>query len=98
VVFRAHDPRNGTGDLGGRGQSPNGPEGTTAIAIETEGANTSAIYAPEGEAEPNAPNIGFIDSPTAACYQPDASEDVCYINWYYMSVSQALTPFTCRRR
>jgi hypothetical protein len=33
------------------------------------------------------PNIGFIDSPSATCYQPDASQDVCYINWYYLYVS-----------
>ncbi len=34
----------------------------------------------------NAPQIGFIDSPTTVCYQPDPAVDVCWINWYYLSV------------
>ncbi len=33
-----------------------------------------------------APQISFIDSPTSTCYQPDPAENVCYINWYYLSV------------
>jgi len=34
----------------------------------------------------DAPQIGFIDSPTATCYQPDPAQDVCYVNWYYLAV------------
>lgn len=36
---------------------------------------------------PQAPDIGFIDSPSATCYQPDAGRDVCYLTWYYLSVN-----------
>ncbi len=32
------------------------------------------------------PQIGFIDSPTTTCYQPDPAADVCWINWYYLAV------------
>ena len=32
------------------------------------------------------PQISFIDSPTAGCYQPDPAADICWINWYYLSV------------
>jgi hypothetical protein len=35
---------------------------------------------------PKVPNIGFIDSPSATCYQPDPTQDICYLNWYYLSV------------
>lgn len=34
----------------------------------------------------NVPQISFIDSPTTVCYQPDPALDVCWINWYYLSV------------
>jgi hypothetical protein len=67
-----------------RGQVPVGDE---VIAIETQGENTRAVYAPANSDLPSAPDIGFIDSPTAGCYQPDPAKDACYINWYYMSVS-----------
>lgn len=33
-----------------------------------------------------APLIGYIDSPTAVCYQPDPAQDVCFVNWYYLAV------------
>ena len=62
------------------------PVGDKVVASETQGENTRAVYAPaEGDA-PLAPDISFIDSPTVGCYQPDPTQDACYINWYYMSV------------
>jgi hypothetical protein len=57
------------------------------LGSETQGESVREIYAPSGENFPEAPNISFIDSPTSSCYQPDASLDDCYINWYYMSVN-----------
>lgn len=69
-----------------RGQISPGSGGDQVVASEAEGENTREIYAPAGDV-PNAPEIGFIDNPTAACYQPDPSKDECFINWYYMSVS-----------
>ncbi len=45
------------------------------------------ITAPPDGKVPDQPNIGFIDSPSATCYQPDHTQNNCYINWYYMSVS-----------
>ena len=63
---------------------------------EVQGENTREITAPQPPAgagasplpqSPEAPNIGFIDSPSATCYQPDSRQNNCYINWYYMSVN-----------
>ncbi len=66
-----------------RGQAPGNPN---VVSSETQGENLREIYAPpQGEA-PEVPNISFIDSPTATCYQPDPAQDACYLNWYYMSV------------
>jgi hypothetical protein len=68
-----------------RGQGVVRPDGMDVVNSETQGDSVREIYAPSGAA-PDQPNIGFIDSPTATCYQPDPAQDVCYINWYYMSV------------
>jgi hypothetical protein len=53
---------------------------------ETQGENTREITAPDQASAPQQPNISFIDSPSATCYQPDPAQNTCYINWYYMSV------------
>lgn len=47
---------------------------------QTQGENSREISAPAGEA-PKEPNIGFIDSPSSTCYQPDPAVDECFINW-----------------
>jgi hypothetical protein len=61
------------------------------LAQETEGANTREVFGPAdltgSTPQASAPQIGFIDSPTSTCYQPDPSQDACYINWYYISVN-----------
>ena len=61
------------------------------INSETQADNTRQITAPDGSlpgtGNSNQPQIGFIDSPTAACVQPDSTKDECFINWYYLSVS-----------
>jgi hypothetical protein len=63
------------------------------LKSETQGDSTREITAPEGydasAQSPDAPNIGFIDSPTVTCYQPDPQADECFINWYYMSVDSS---------
>ena len=69
------------------GQTLTQPDGWQVLKSETEGDSVREIYAPPGTDTSNAPDIGFIDSPTVTCYQPDASVDACYINWYYISVS-----------
>lgn len=53
---------------------------------EIQGENTREISAPPGAKVPDQPNIGFIDSPSATCYQPDHTKNECYISWYYLSV------------
>jgi hypothetical protein len=62
-----------------------------ALNSETQDENTRQITVPDsvvnGANAPSQPLIGFIDSPTAACVQPDYTKNVCYINWYYLSVS-----------
>jgi hypothetical protein len=61
------------------------------INSESQDGNIRQITAPEGTVPEtggsNQPQIGFIDSPTVACVQPDTTKDECFINWYYMSVN-----------
>lgn len=60
------------------------------LSREAEGENVREITGSAGASVdtnlPAQPNIGFIDSPTAACVQPDPSKNECFINWYYLSV------------
>jgi hypothetical protein len=74
-----------------RSQTGSSGSGEKLLAQETDGTNTREIYGPadsSGNApQASAPDIGFIDSPTSTCYQPDPAQDTCYINWYYISVS-----------
>lgn len=56
------------------------------INRETQGDSVREITAPADVDAPQQPNIGFIDSPSATCYQPDHTQNSCYINWYYLSV------------
>jgi hypothetical protein len=53
---------------------------------EVQGASVREILAPPGSVAPQQPSIGFIDSPSATCFQPDPAQNACYINWYYLSV------------
>jgi hypothetical protein len=69
-----------------RGQSSSGPGDSQVVRSEKQDANLREIYAPAGATAPEAPEIGFIDSPSATCYQPDPSQDACQINWYYLAV------------
>lgn len=56
------------------------------LSREVQGNNVREIVAPSAGIAPQQPNIGFIDSPSATCYQPDHTQNVCYIAWYYLSV------------
>ena len=57
---------------------------------EQQGESMREITADSPERmAPNAPAIGFIDSPSATCYQPNPNQNICYINWYYLSVDAA---------
>ena len=40
----------------------------------------------DGEGDPSATLISFIDSPSAACYRPQQYTNVCYIGWQYLYV------------
>jgi hypothetical protein len=53
----------------------------TGVARSAEGKETAST------GTPREPNIGFIESPSATCYQPDPAQDICYINWYNLSVN-----------
>lgn len=86
---------------GVRGQVPVDPDQANVLQRESQDGNVREILAPAGaaslnpapsgespaEVSPNEPQISFIDSPTAACIQPDPAKDECFINWYYMSVT-----------
>ena len=69
------------------GQGPKGADGGFLLKRDAQDKSVREITAPNQANAPAQPNIGFIDSPSAICYQPDPAQDVCYINWYYMSVS-----------
>ncbi len=69
-----------------RGQESGDP---TPLRAETDGENVREITGAPGIDTPEEPNIGFIDSPSATCYQPDPGRDACYINWYYLAVDAA---------
>jgi len=71
-----------------RAQESLGQGGESVLKSEAQAENTRQITAsssvvPEDQA---APDISFIDSPTAACVQPEMAKNECFINWYYMSV------------
>ncbi len=66
-------------------QAPDQSTTTHILKSEMQGSNRREIRS-TGTTTPDTPLISFIDSPTASCYQPDRTEDVCYINWYYLSV------------
>jgi hypothetical protein len=70
-----------------RGQEISAPKSEVVISSESLDGNTRQVSAPEGTDQSNQPLISFIDSPTAACVQPDTTKNECFINWYYMSVS-----------
>ena len=53
---------------------------------EVQGESLREISVPPDIKAPDQPNIGFIDSPSATCYQPDHTKNECYISWYYLSV------------
>jgi hypothetical protein len=73
-----------------RGQTNAGQNGEVVLNSESQDGNVREITVPEAVASSvdlsNQPLIGFIDSPTASCVQPDPARDECFINWYYMSV------------
>lgn len=74
-----------------RGQARSGQDGGVLLQAETQEGNLREITAPDNAAldsyNPDQPQIGFIDSPTVACVQPDPAKNECFINWYYLSVS-----------
>lgn len=66
-----------------RGQ---GSDERHVLSQETQGENQREIEAPADGRAPEQPNIGFIDSPSATCFQPASTRNECFINWYYLSV------------
>jgi hypothetical protein len=61
-------------------------DGRLIVKQELQGENLREIIAPDEAAMAEQPNISFIDSPTATCYQPNVGSDECFIKWYYMYV------------
>lgn len=58
-----------------------------AAAVEQQGELRRERDPPAGAAD--APTISFIDSPSAHCYQPFPTQDVCYVAWQSMTVTAA---------
>ena len=63
-----------------------GPGAPNILETETQGENLREIQASSQADTPQQPDIGFIDSSTATCYQPDRTRDECHITWYNLSV------------
>ena len=61
----------------------------TVIAEEAAG-NRREI---QSVVEIEQPTISFIDSPSAACYQPDSSRNNCYVTWSYLYVSAGASQY-----
>ncbi len=62
--------------------------GPQIVNRETQGDSVREITSPPDDGNaPQQPNIGFIDSPSATCYQPDPTQNICYVSWYYLSVN-----------
>jgi hypothetical protein len=68
-------------------QSSGQPTKKGMVTKETQDQNIREISSSRPDTAPQQVNIGFIDSPSATCYQPDKGQDICYINWYYLSVN-----------
>jgi hypothetical protein len=47
----------------------------------------------QAAAEIDQPTISFIDSPSATCYQPDPSQNTCYIQWNYLYVTASTSQY-----
>jgi hypothetical protein len=47
----------------------------------------------DGEGDPSATLISFIESPTAECYRPEQFTNVCYINWQYFYVTASTSQY-----
>lgn len=83
----------------GRAQNCDPPPAASLEGIpfeELQGSRRESQFvtpSPNGET----PLIGFIDSPTATCYQPNAAVDVCWVNWYYLSVNASPNYMICMR-
>jgi hypothetical protein len=70
------------------------------MAVQTEAAGNqravpghTAEPRQESDANPDAPTISFIDSPSATCYQPMPDSDACYINWSYLSATASTSQY-----
>jgi len=90
LVAAAQEPAKPAPDA--RAQAAPG-KAASSVVTEKQGDNvrTGAARSEAGKetastGTPKVPNIGFIDSPSATCYQPDPTQDICYLNWYYLSV------------
>jgi hypothetical protein len=71
-----------------QGQDGNSSAGAAGVPHEIEEVNTREVRAPEGAREPT---ISFVEVTTPFCYQPNPTEDTCYINWASMNVAAVPT-------
>jgi hypothetical protein len=62
-----------------------------AIAQQASATPPPTRQARQGD--PSAPEISFIDSPTAQCYMPEMHKDTCYIQWDYLQVSASTSQY-----
>jgi hypothetical protein len=61
--------------------------GSTSPTISAADYNRSGQPVRQRPAEIEAPTISFIDSSTPTCFNPVQGTGICYIQWYYHSVT-----------
>jgi hypothetical protein len=54
---------------------------------------TGELPSRERTGNPAAPEISFIDNPSATCYLPERHTDACYINWDYFYVTASSSQY-----
>jgi hypothetical protein len=70
-----------------------GVVGEANAAIAQQASPIPSPTRQERQGDPNAPDISFIDSPTAQCYMPEMHKDTCYIQWDYLQVSAGTSQY-----
>lgn len=71
------------------GQAPDPGRGYRVVESQSLDDNQHVVYAPVDSAAPDSPTISSFSTQTPYCYQPDPTQDVCYINFYRHYVESA---------
>lgn len=71
------------------GQATDPGLGYRLVESQSMDDDQHVVYAPADAAAPDSPTISSFSTQTPYCYQPDPSQNVCYINFYRHYVESA---------